>query len=328
MKRLAICGVVLSGAAALSGAAQTCTTQAKMQAATRQSMADSALKLAAAVKAGDGKTMKADTVAAYANDFAAAEYAVQNTADKLGGDTLQVTDVFLLDASALKAGSEADFTCALTGSASEVDFSITGLDAGVYGFAMVEASGSRPWLLSFLLRQDGGSWRMAGFYPHARTMGGKDGLRYWTDARAQVGAKQPWLAWLEYGQAEALLSPANFFSSTNLDKLRSERRQNAPPAVEGGISVEQPLIVRAADGQEYRFSAVTVEATENGLGVRLVLHFMPSAAGGRAQDIAAASALLAAHPELRQAYAAVLVFGDVPNQNPSVFSGAMTDVPR
>jgi hypothetical protein len=337
-------GCVALALTARQSPAQTCTTQAKMPAATRQALADRAQMLASAVKAGDSSAIKAVTVAAYANNFAAAQYAIQNTTDKLGGDSLHVADVFLLDASALKAGAEADFICALTGSASEVDFSITGLDPGVYGFAMVEAPGDRPWLLSFLLRQDGvagpsaSGWKMAGFYPHARTAAGRDGLWYWTDARAKVAAKQPWLAWLEYGQADSLLSPAVFFSSTNLDKLRTERRLAAPAAVADGLSVEQPLLIKSAAGEQFRFTSIASEGADDGQAVRLVLHYAAggsaasgsassgSAGGGQADARRAAQALLAAHPELRQAYPTLLVFGDVPDQNPVVFSGSTAEI--
>ena len=63
--------------------------------------------------------------------------------------------------------SDADFSCPLMGTTSETDFAIGGLPPGLYVFAMVEATGDQPWLLSFLLQQDGGAWKLAGFYPQA-----------------------------------------------------------------------------------------------------------------------------------------------------------------
>jgi hypothetical protein len=326
-------GLLLLTLIARPSAAQTCNTQAAMPAAMRQSLAGSALSLATAVKADDANAVKGASVAAVANNFAQAAYAVQNTAAKLDGDSLRVSNVYLLNASALKPAAEADFTCALAGSASEVDFSITGLEAGVYGFAMVEADGPHPWLLSFLLRQvstadapDVLVWAMAGFYPHARTAAGKDGLWYWNDARAKAAAKQAWLAWLAYGQADALLAPAPFVSSTNLDKLRTERRQAAPPALADGISVDQPLTLKDAAGQDVRFTSLAGDSTDDGATLRLVLHYAAAPGPSREQVMRAAATLLAAHPELRLAYPSLLVFGDAPDQNPVVFSGPTSQI--
>ena len=87
----------------------------------------------------------------------------------MGNAELRVTQIYELDASSRAADdtSDADFSCALTGTTSETDFAISGLPRGLYGFAMVEATGDHPWLLSFLLRQDDGVWKLAGFYPRA-----------------------------------------------------------------------------------------------------------------------------------------------------------------
>ena len=314
-------------------AAQTCTTQAGMQGQVRTALADTALMLGTAVKAGDANAVKAATVAEYANNFGAIEYAIGTTSPKLKGGTLRVTQVYELDASGRKAGdtSEADFTCPLKGTSAETDFSISGLPPGVYGFAMVEvAGGGHAWLLSFLLQQEGEGWKMAGFYPHARTAVGKDGLWYWNSARERVKAKQPWLAWLAYDQADTLLRPANFVSSTNLDKLRAEQHAAAPAGMGDGISGQTPLVVKAANGQEFHFTAMINEAAADDQSLHLVLHYAGTPLEGveanHARDVAAAAAMIAAHPELRQGYSAVVVFGDVQGQNPSVVSLPMAEI--
>ena len=88
----------------VTAGAQTCTTQAKMPTATRTALADEALQLGTAVKSGDANGVKAATVPEYANNFAPIEYVIRNTADKLKGDTLRVTQVYVLDVSSRKAG--------------------------------------------------------------------------------------------------------------------------------------------------------------------------------------------------------------------------------
>jgi hypothetical protein len=316
--------------------AQSCTTQAALQPALRDTLAGAAHTLGTAVKAGDIAALKAITIPEYANNFAPTEYLVRTTSEKLAGNNLSVTQLYVLDATTRKAGdtSEADFSCPLKGTTSEVDFSIAALPPGRYAFAMVEATGgAHPWLLSFLL-QDAGGWKMAGFYPHARSAAGHDGLWYWTAAREHARTKQSWLAWLYFRQADELLSPASFVTSTLLDKLHSEQRIAAPPELADmpeGPSTTTPLVLKAANDVEFRFTSLSSESAPDDKSLHLVLHYAADA-NATAEALhthgeAVAKALIDAHPELRQGYSAVLVFGDIPQQNPVVLSLDMDKIP-
>lgn len=288
----------------------------------RQTLADSAMAIATAVKAGDTDRVKSMSTPDIAANFDATAFIVHQTSAAMTGDTLRVTQLYRLDASARKAGdtTEADFGCSLAGSTDEVDFSIPGLPPGIYAFAMVEADGDRPWLLPMLLVQQGSAWKMAGFYPHPRTAAGHDGLWYWTTARTNAKAGKRWLAWVQYGLADQLLRPANFVTSTHLDQLRGERHSSAPSELADGVGAETPLVIKAKDGSEFHFTSIGSSPTDDGKGVDLVLHYRAdSALGGdaaRARNVAAASALLDAHPELRQGFTGVSVFADVQGQTP------------
>jgi hypothetical protein len=318
-------------------AAQTCTTQARMSAEARSGIADAAALFAAEVKAGSAEKLKAAAIAEYGSDFSAAGALIGGTSGKLSNDMLQVTQLYQLDARNRKAGdsTDADFSCPLVGTPDETDFSISGLPPGMYGFAMVEATGDRPWLLSFLLRQDDGAWKLAGFYSHARTAAGHDGLWFWTSARDHAKAKQLWFAWLLYGEADALLRPATFASSTNLDKLRSEQHAATPPELTSGIGAEVPLVVKgdagAAPAAEYRFTAILSEGSEDGKRLNLVLHLRADdgaadAASQTARNQAAASALLNAHKELRQGFDGVIVIAEKTGSNSFVTEQRMSEV--
>jgi hypothetical protein len=235
-----------------------CTTQSAMSGELRQTLADSALAVATAVKAGDAERVRSMSASDIAANFDATAFIVRQTSAAITNDTLRVTQLYRLDASARKAGdtSEADFGCPLAGSTNEVDFSIPGLPPGIYAFAIVEADGDRPWLLPMLLVEQGSAWKMVGFYPHARTAAGHDGLWYWTTARADAKAGKKWLAWVLFGQADQLLRPANFVTSTHLDQLRSERHSNAPGELTDGIGADNPLVIKAKDGSEFHFTSV------------------------------------------------------------------------
>jgi hypothetical protein len=312
--------------------AQSCTPQSKLGADVRKGLSDKALELGTAVKNSDVTKVQAATVAEYAANFAQTAYLIRTTGDKLTDDALSVSQVYELDALNRTAGSttDAEFTCTLSGTAGETDFSISGLPAGLYGFAMVEAAGPRPWLLAFLLKQQGGVWKMAGFYPRARSAAGHDGLWYWTSARVDAKAKNLWPAWLLYGEADELLRPANFVTSTNLDRLRAEQRTVMPPDLHEGIGPDMPLVVK--DGSaEYRFTSVDAEGSEDGKRLNLMLHLhadpIADPVAARARNDAAAKAFLSGHKELRTVFDGVWVFAESPGQNPFATEQTMQEIP-
>lgn len=311
--------------------AEVCTTQAKMPPALQDALVATALTLANAVQANDAAKVRAATVAEYATNFSGSEFLIRTTATRIAGETLGVTSVYSLDATARKADApgDAEFTCPLDATTLETDFSIPGLPPGNYGFAMVEASGgAQPWLLSFLLRQDGGAknggaWKMAGFYSHALTAAGHDGLWYWREARAARDTKHPWAAWLLYGEANALMRPAGFVDSSHLDKLATEQRTAAPPELSNGIGKETPLVVKGANGGEFHFTGLSADRSDDGSRVNIILHMRadsPDAAAARVRNEAAAAAFVKAHPEVRKDFQGVWVFAETDAPDPLVLT--------
>ncbi len=309
-----------------------CMTQSAMTAEMRQSLADTALALATAIKANDTDRVRSMSAPEIASNFDSTVFVIHQTSAAIANDTLRVTQLYRLDASTRKAddSAEADFGCALSGSTDEVDFAIPGLPPGVYAFAIVEGDGDRPWLLPVLLVQQGTAWKMAGFYPHARTAVGHDGLWYWTTARADAKAGKKWLAWVLYGQADQLLRPANFITSTHLDQLRSERRSNAPSEFSEGISPEVPLAIKAKDGAEFHFTSLSSIATEDGKSLNLVLHYHVDSIGdpgsANTRNTAAAAAMLAAHPELREGFSGASIFAEAQGQTPFITEQSLAEI--
>ena len=314
--------------------AQSCTTQAKMAADVRDSLADAALAFAADVKAANSAAAQSASAPDLAANFGPTAYLIRTTADKLSGDTLRVTQLYRLDAAARSANdtSEADFSCPLTAATSETDFAITALPGGVYGFAMIEAEGPQPWLLSLILRREGSAWKVAGFYPHARTAALHDGLWYWGEARKAAAAKGTWLAWLLYGEADQLLRPATFVSSTNLDKLRSEERAATPPELSDGIGPQTPLVVKGAAGSQFAFTSIAAESSEDGKRLNLMLHLradpIDDPAAARSRNQAAAQAFLAGHKDLRDAFNGVWVFAESAGHEPFATEQPMAAIPQ
>ena len=316
-------------------AAETCTTQSQMQPAERDALAAAATKLATGVQANDQAGLRAATIEEYRKDFSGIGDLVTSTSSRVKGATAEVEQVYVLDASTLKpaagaTGVDAQFDCTLNKSAAATEFNIPQLPPGKYGFAMVRMESATPWRLSFLLRQEGGTWELAGLYPKPLTAGGHDALWYWREARTLGAAKEPWNAWLYLQEAQSLSQPAGFVSSTHLEKLQAELTAAAPPALSTGISAETPLVIKGGDGMEYRFTAISVDDSLGTDKIDVSAHLKVDALGDatttRARNNAATTALVAAHPELRKNFHGVLIFADAPGTAPYGTEEAMADI--
>ena len=310
--------------------AENCITQSAMTPSDRTALADAARSFALKVQSDDIAGIRMAVTPELTKDASAFEYLVGNTSAKLAGSAPAVDQVYILDATDLKKNADgspgdAQFFCSLNKTAAEVQFTIPALPPGRYGFAITTFAAIKPWRLSFLMRQDASPngvarWLLAGFYPSAMTAAGHDGLWYWTQARRMTQARQTWVAWLYYQEAERLLSPAAFVMTTHMDKLRTEAAGAAPSVLSEGISADTPLVVKAKDGTEYRFTALGVDDSLGQSSVDVAAHFKADAisdpVAARKRNDAAAAALVAAYPELRGPFHGVWSYAESAGQPP------------
>jgi hypothetical protein len=306
-----------------------------MSPADRTALADTARSLALKVQADDVASLRTLLTPELAKDASAFEYLVGNTSVKLAGAAPVVEQVYVLDAVDLKKNADgspgdAQFFCSLNKTTAEVQFTIPALPSGRYGFAIVTFASAKPWRMSLLLRQDQGRWLLAGFYPSAMTAGGHDGLWYWTQARQMAKDKQPWVAWLYYQEAEHLLAPASFVLTTHLDKLHTETAGAAPSVLSEGISADAPLVVKAADGTEYRFTGLGVDDSLGQSSVDVAAHLkadpISDPVAARKRNDAAAAALVAAYPELRRPFHGVWIYAESSGQPPFATEQPMAEI--
>ena len=316
-------------------AAESCITQSQMQPADRDSLAAAATNLAGKVQANDQTGLRALTIAEYQKNFSSLGDIVLNTSARIKGATPEVEQLYVLDASTLAAGAnganpDAQFYCTLNKSQAEADFTIPQLPPGKYAFAMVRMESAKPWRVSLLLRQEGGTWHLAGLYPKPLTAAGHDGLWYWQQARALKAQKQPWSAWLYLQEAQSLVQPAGFVSSSHLEKLATELTETTPPALTGSLTAEAPFVLKAADGAEYRFTSIAVDDSLGNDKVDVAAHLkidtLGDAAAARKRNLDAMAALVAAHPELRQSFHGVWIFAEPATGSPYATEQAMADI--
>ena len=319
--------------------ADGCITQAAMPAATRTAIAQAALGFSRQVQNAESSAIRANTIPAYSGEnFSGIQEAIGEASPNIKGATFHVQSVWLLDASNLKPSpdgtlQDGQFFCTLHGAISEVSFVIPSLPQGRYALAIVDSvSEKNPWQLSFMMQEIAGGWRLAGFFPHALTAGGHDGLWYWRAARDFTAKKQPWNAWLYYKQTVALLRPVTFMSSTHLDKLSDEMNKAAPHAIAQGISAQSPLALKNADGSDLFITALGTDTSLGTSPIDLAMHIRVDApvsdpVAGRARNRVAAATLLRSYPELRSAFHGVWIFADAPGASPFATEEPMTNLP-
>ena len=195
-------------------------------------------------------------------------------------------------------------------------FSLQALPPGRYGLVILDASQAQPaYQLALLLREEGaGTWKLGGFFPRATTAAGHDGVWYWKTARADAAKRQNWNAWLNYAEAERLLRPAGFVSSSHLEQLQEEQGRAAPAALSGGVGQSTPLIVKAKDGTEFRVTGLGPDDSLGGDRIDIAMHFaaepIADPVAARARNQRAAAALLGAYPELRDDVHGVWVYAE------------------
>jgi hypothetical protein len=323
--RIAFCsifaGLVLAGA---QSHAISCTTQAEMKEADRTSLAAAVHVLAGKVQSGDAAAVKGSTIPTVANDFTSIAGSIETLTPLLAGATLDVTSIYDLQATDAKPNQdEVEFFCGEAANAPHVTFTIPQLPPGHYAFAIVQATGiKQPQRLSFLLQQTG-SWQLAGFFPRPLLSAGHDGVWYWQKARAYAKAGQLWDAYFYYQTSAYLLLPADFVGSSNFEKLIQEETAATPPGLPGA----QPMTINAGDAA---IEVTNLHTDSSFGGLDLVVNYntadVSEPAAARIKTVALMKALLALHPELKEAFHGLWVFAHAPGQPPFALELPMAEI--
>lgn len=294
----------------------SCTTQAELKGPDRAAIALAAHTLAAQMQTNDVNGVRASTIPSVASNFNGIASTIQKLNPDLAGATLNVTSVYDLDATDIQPGEDSvQFFCGVAANDLHVIFNIPGLPAGHFAFAIVEASGVKnPQRLSMLLEKSGTqNWQLAGFFPRPLMSAGHDGVWYWAKAREYEKTGRPWTAYFYYQTAAYLLHPAEFLDSNNFDKLVQELRATTP----GGLPGAQPMIVNV-NGSPVSITNIRTDSTFGGfdLVVRYEAADVSDPTATRTKTVALMKALLALHPEWKDAFHGLWVFAAAPNQQP------------
>ena len=260
--------------------AQQCVTQSQMQPADKATLTRSLASCRGRCSRMTQRLCVPQTLPEYAKDFTGMANTIANTAPHLANATFVPNTFWILDASHPANGSDGSaqdtqFFCNLNKSTAETSFLIRSLPQGRYALAVEDSvKTADPWQLAYLLRQSStGSWQLAGLFPRATTASGHDGLWYWRAARSAAASKQNWTAWVDYQEAQQLLKPVGFVSSSHLEQLRDEEGKATPPALSSGVSTDTPLIVKGKDGAEYRVTGLGPDSSLGSDRIDVAMHF-------------------------------------------------------
>lgn len=331
--------LLLAGAAFIPALrAETCTTQSSLQPAVRDALTGAAQGLANLVASNNPDAVKAQTMPQFQTDFGGIADAIRSSSPHLQNATFVPDTVWLLDASTAKLGADgspqdAQFLCSLKPGTSQVSFLIPALPPGKYGMVVLDSVGSsEPWQVALLMRESSsGTWQLGGLFPRATSAAGHDGIWYWKAARDFAAKNQHWNAYTYYAEAEALLRPVSFMTSTHLDKLQDEQTKSAPQALSNGISATQPLVIGDGRTTEVRVTALGAEKAPGNGGIDLLAHVKSDSplndpVASRARNLAAAKTIVAAYPELRSAFHGVWIVADFPDGTTYISEEPMTSL--
>jgi hypothetical protein len=249
----------------------------------------------------DYATLKAALLPAVAQDWEGIHQAAEAGAALMKGGQVELRSLYLLDAGSLAAPADTQFFCSNASGSLTVTLTMRALPPGRYAVVLADAAGAPlGGQLAFILAWDGpaNGWKLGGLTARPGVLDGQDGVWWWTRARDLAKADQSWPAWYAYEVARGLLVPVDFLSSPNLEKLNAEQA-----AIKNPPQNAFPLTL--PDGpRSWKIDAVRLDVTllHADLGVVYESTGVADPAAQRTEAIAVLSALLKAHPGLRQVF--------------------------
>jgi hypothetical protein len=289
-----------------------CTLQAQMTATQRQQYVQAVRMLIGEVQSGNMSGLQNDTLASVAANFSGIERSAQELQPLIQQAAVTVNELIAFNAGGAQQGAQ--FFCTPPGSSLTVVLSFPSLPQGHYLLAIVHATGvKKPQQIALILAQGAqGQWQLAGFFAKPLLLAGQNGVWYWRHAREYAQNHDPWAAWFYYQIANNLVTPVNFLSSPNLDKLHNEAQKVQPSNLPG----QQPMPF-SANGQTFEITRLD---TSTALGpLDFVIHYTPDPAEAaqlrdptqaRHQVLDLMSGMLAVHPGLRTAFHGLWVYAD------------------
>ena len=286
--------------------AQTCVTAEEMDAAIKSALTSTARRYYGWVGQGDVASLRQNAIPGLAANFGGIEAAVTENKANLAGTKPSPRPPYLLKLDGSAPIERAEFLCGVFGANGQTPtsavFAIPNLPPGNYAVAVLDASTAKgPYTVSFVLQQQGTTWKFAGFYVKAAQAAGHDGQWFVTKAREFKTKGQMRNAWLYAALARDMLVPVPFMSTMVTDKLYDEF-QSVKPA-------DLPPSDISAAGKTFKVNSLYLLPVNNELD--LILKYASADVSNGTQTFqdnqAVMKALVAKYPEFRGAFDSVVV---------------------
>lgn len=286
-------------AAPLTSFGVTCTTQAEMQPQDRSALAAVGQRLSTAIVQQDYATLQAQLLPSISAQWDGIRGEIDLGAPLLKGGQAELQSIYLLDASSQTETTDDQFFCSNKSGSLTVTVNMRALPPGRYAVVLANATGAplggQIGLIVVWDPTGTPAWKIGGVSVRQGMVDGHDGVWYWSKARSLASTGQPWSAWFSYDLARYLSLPVDFLSSPNMEKMGREQSQvkDSPSGF--------PLSV--ADGaRSWKIDGVRIDITlhEADLSVTYESLGIEDPAAARTEATAVLSAMLKAHPELKE----------------------------
>ena len=288
-----------------------------MDAATRASLDSTAHRFFDLASKGDAAGLRQSAIQSVAGNFSGIATALQQNQANLAAGRAVTRALFALTAEAAGSAQPSEFLCGVFGktgqTASSAVFTLNGLEPGKYAVAILDVGGgtppggdtskSEPYVVSFVLQQLGGAWKLGGFYAKPSRSGGHESAWFAERARAFATKGQVHNAWFYFSEARSLATIVPFMSTRETDSLYDEAQKQKPTDMPG----ETPLEL-GVGGKAYKIRTVFPYgvAGEENLVVKYDVADISDAAKAYAENQVVARALVTKWPELRDGFGAIV----------------------
>jgi len=293
--------------------AETCLSASEMDEPTRSALERTARQFFDYASQGDVFDLKQAAIASLAANFSGIEGVVVDQKPIYAGAQPTVRASYLLEAPSSTPLARAEFLCGVWATSSWASFAINNLPPGRYGVVIQDVStGKGKYALTVVLRQEGGAWKLAGYYSKSEEIGVHDSQWFLAKAREYKTKGANLNAWFYYLTAWDLAAPVDFMSTRALDKLSDEMESVRPSNLP---SSDHPLALAAGGGRSYQVIYMSALPTGNDLNL-VVKYRMPDVSNAQQmfdENMAVIRAIVARYPEFREAFAGVVARATEPS---------------
>jgi hypothetical protein len=304
---------------------ESCYASADLGPPVKSAIESTARQLFDYASHGDVYNLRQSATASLASNFGGIEGLVLDQKAVYTGAQAKIRESYLLDAQGSAPISRAEFFCGIYNSPDRVAFVIGNLPPGRYGMVIQDVTTSKgPYALTTILKQEGGAWKLAGYYSKPQQIGGHDGDWYLARAREFKSKGQNHDAWFYYLTAWDLMAPVDFISTPRLEKIGDEMQTVRPSDLPGG----QNAVDLPAAGRTFRLTRMFPDRDDNGLV--LVVKYQSSDISNTqaafSDNMAVIKAVVNKYPELRDAFTGVVARAVEPSGREYASLLAMKDV--